>query len=425
MKKRFKEYHSYTEEQHVEMWDKCIFVFDANTLLNMYRYSRPTADAYFDALEAIGKKGQLWIPHQVGLEFYENRINVITEYEKSYDEILSILNKSKLDVRSKVKRHPFLDLGWIKIEMENGLSGIEARINQTKNSHPKWLENDDVLDKIVRLFDGNVGENYDEKKIQDISDKGKKRYEKKVPPGFKDERKTEERRYGDLILWFQIIDKAKECKRPVILVSDDTKEDWWLEKDGKRLMPLPALKKELHDTAGVSFYMYTSEKFLEHYRRNSAKVRNLTRSNMAINDEAIDEVREIRAMGDSRQHMELRCEVSSVHIEPGTVHFYLLELEHSLKKVRSLVYKRLADVVFREKVECAVNEIVDLRSYASHLSERRMEVQKMSFAIEEVFSYVRVLVVHGFVEQSLVGRLSEYQKRINYIMLKIHAKVLS
>ena len=43
------------------------------------------------------------------------------------------------------------------------------------------------------------------------------------------------KKYGDLILWYQIIDKAKESKKPIILISGDVKEDWWLEKNGKRI----------------------------------------------------------------------------------------------------------------------------------------------------------------------------------------------
>lgn len=384
MKERFKEYHSYTEEQYVEMWEKCIFVFDANTLLNMYRYSRPTADAYFDALEAIGKKGQVWIPHRVGLEFYENRINVITEYEKSYDEILSILNKAKLDVQSKVKRHPFLDLDWIKVEMESGLSSIEDRINQAKNSHPKWLENDDVLDKIIRLFDGNVGEKYDEKRLQEISERGKKRYEKKVPPGFKDEKKTDEKKYGDLILWFQIIDKAKECKKPVILISDDAKEDWWLEKDGKRLMPLPALKKELHEEAGVDFHMYTSEKFLEHCRNKFAK----TKPQAQIQDAAIAEVRRVRVREDSRQ---ARMSAQQFYSGDAEIRISLetavQQLYRALMTIRASS-RKISNMEFREKTVIAVRSLRGLANEGGILSSRRSEIQNMLPLVENVYEYL-------------------------------------
>lgn len=110
MKSTFKEYHQFTEQEFKKLWKDCLFVFDTNTLLNMYRYSRETVEIYFKVLNKLKTKKQLWIPYQVGYEFYENRINVISEYEKSYDEILSVLENAKSDIETKYKDHPFLNL---------------------------------------------------------------------------------------------------------------------------------------------------------------------------------------------------------------------------------------------------------------------------------------------------------------------------
>ncbi len=72
MKKIFREYHQFTKQELQQLWKACLFVFDSNTLLNMYRYSRETVKTYFDVLNELKKKKQLWIPYQVGYEFYEN-----------------------------------------------------------------------------------------------------------------------------------------------------------------------------------------------------------------------------------------------------------------------------------------------------------------------------------------------------------------
>ena len=50
-------------------------------------------------------------------------------------------------------------------------------------------------------------------------------------------------------------EKAKVTKKPIIFISGDVKEDWWLEKDGKRIMPLPQLKKEIYDEAEVDYHI--------------------------------------------------------------------------------------------------------------------------------------------------------------------------
>lgn len=287
MKQTFKEYHKYTDREFKHLWENCVFVFDTNTLLNMYRYSRDTVKQYLDILSNLKTSKQLWIPYQVGFEFYENRLNVINEYEKSYDEILSILEKAKHDIETKYKNHPFLDLGD---QMTSGLSGIESKIKKTQAKHPKWLEKDDVLDSLNDLFHGNVGESYCKERISEIIKIGKERYENNIPPGFKDNKKPENKKYGDLIIWFQILDKAKECKKPIIFISGDVKEDWWLEIGGKRLMPLPQLKKEMLDIANVDFHIYTADMFLEYARTDSKQV----------NDKTIDEVRKIRELEEFR-----------------------------------------------------------------------------------------------------------------------------
>lgn len=85
-----------------------------------------------------------------------------------------------------------------------------------------------------------VGGPYPLDKKKEAFEQGRKRYEKHIPPGYKDEEKNnkkgqgkeqgnsnEERRFGDLIVWVQILDKAEETGKPIVFVTDDRKEDWW------------------------------------------------------------------------------------------------------------------------------------------------------------------------------------------------------
>ncbi|WP_204277464.1 PIN-like domain-containing protein, partial [Escherichia coli] len=62
-----------------------------------------------------------------------------------------------------------------------------------------------------------------------LKKEGEDRYAKKIPPGYKDAKKDagEFDKYGDLIIWKDMIGKAKADKRPILFISDDAKEDWW------------------------------------------------------------------------------------------------------------------------------------------------------------------------------------------------------
>jgi len=293
MDKKFREYHQYTDDEFKQLWRDCLFVFDTNTLLNMYRYSRKTVDAYIKVLKELKKKDQLWLPYHVGYEFYENRIDVIREYEKSYDEILLILEKAKNDINAKYKNHPFLDLQEIKGDLDKGLSATETKVKRAKSKHPNWLERDDVLADLNGLFEGCIGDCYDLGRLQKIKEEGQKRYDKKIPPGYKDNKKPEDKKFGDLILWFQIIDHAAATKKPIIFITGDVKEDWWLERDGHRLMPEPQLKRELLEKAQVEFHIYTADRFLDLYESGEKRDSGHT--------DAVKEVRKIRELEEKRR----------------------------------------------------------------------------------------------------------------------------
>jgi hypothetical protein len=68
------------------------------------------------------------------------------------------------------------------------------------------IANDELRDKITELFNGKVGSSCSPENLEKIYKKGKKRYELKIPPGFEDKGKDGVREYGDLVLWFQIIE---------------------------------------------------------------------------------------------------------------------------------------------------------------------------------------------------------------------------
>ena len=104
---------------------------------------------------------------------------------------------------------------------------------------------DEIRDAIGDLFEGRVGPPYSDEQLETICKEGQERYTLKIPHGYKDEGKDETtlyglsnyncRKYGDLLIWRQIIDRATEAKKGIIFVNDDKKEDWWLIFRGKTL----------------------------------------------------------------------------------------------------------------------------------------------------------------------------------------------
>jgi predicted nucleic acid-binding protein len=83
MKNSFKEYNPLTPKEIEVLWKNSIFIFDTNILLNLYRYSDETSLKLIETIEALKN---IWIPYQVGLEFYRKRLIVISEQKKSFEE---------------------------------------------------------------------------------------------------------------------------------------------------------------------------------------------------------------------------------------------------------------------------------------------------------------------------------------------------
>lgn len=147
-------------------------------------------------------------------------------------------------------------------------------------------EKDEILDKILTIFDGRVGNNIDAAELERIKEEGKGRYEKLIPPGYKDDKKKkgqedDNNAYGDLIIWKQIIKYAKENGTGVVYVTHDQKEDWWNIVKGKTIGPRVELRKEFMKETGQEFHMYSMNSFISTYNKMNE---------VPIDKSAVDEV---------------------------------------------------------------------------------------------------------------------------------------
>jgi diguanylate cyclase (GGDEF)-like protein len=64
-------------------------------------------------------------------------------------------------------------------------------------------------------------------------------------------------------VWSQLKDVAALQQKPIIFITDDAKEDWWLKHEGKTIGPKPELIHEMQADAQVDFHMYSSDRFID------------------------------------------------------------------------------------------------------------------------------------------------------------------
>ena len=289
MKDLFPGYFREEEKNIKAIWDNCYFVFDANILLNLYRYSDATRSEFLKVLEKI--KERIWLPYRSAEEYFNNRLSVIDTQEKSYDETIKSIKSLENDLEN-ARQHPFVNTEIMK-RVKKIFDDLCKELSSNKAVHTDRIGNDEIQMSIASLFNKNTGATYTKEELEQILKIGEERYKEKIPPGFKDGSKYTDsdifnqrcKKYGDLIVWLQIIDKSKEIGRPMILVTDDRKEDWWTIFKGKTLGPHPELIKEFKEKTNNSFYMYQADRFLEMARENL---------NEDVSEEIVNEIREVR-----------------------------------------------------------------------------------------------------------------------------------
>lgn len=262
MRSLFPGYFRPTDREFGELWKNCTFAFDASVLLGLYRSTTETQDVFFDVLRQLA--GRLFLPYHAAEEYLRNRLTVISLRGDIYEDIKREAEKLAKTLQTAIGDHALPGKQEILEAANDNAQRIKKLIETAvKKDGPDFSHSDPSRDNLVELFEGNVGAPYTKPRLEEIYKDGSNRFARKIPPGYKDERKDEPERYGDLVIWFEMMDHAKSSKKPLIFLTADAKEDWWAEHKGATIGPRAELGQEMLTHAGVRFYMYTLPQFLK------------------------------------------------------------------------------------------------------------------------------------------------------------------
>lgn len=274
MRNAIREYLELKENEKQNLWENATFVFDTNVFLNLYRYSPKTREQLVNAFEQLSDR--VWMPYQVAYEFSKNRCEIIYEANERFQRLKSdadkMINSWKEELRADSSDE---DVKELDEYLQQWIEKKEAKNRLITNPNE-----DSVLDKLLELFDGKVGQAFSKDEIANIEQEGEKRYANSVPPGYKDKKKVENK-YGDLFVWKEILRFAKDNKKDIIFVIHDQKEDWWNQLHGKTIGPRVELRKEFYEQTNQKFHMYSMSSFLSTFGKHIGET---------IDTETIDEV---------------------------------------------------------------------------------------------------------------------------------------
>jgi hypothetical protein len=289
MKSSFAGFYTPTDKEFIDIWKNCTFVLDTNVILNLYRYPSVAREEFFGVLERI--KDRLWIPHQVGLEYQRRRLTVIAGERKKMDDSLIGVTKAIDEIKDQINSLEIskrgLDISTDDIteyinSADNKLLEVMRRVNEAQLD---ISTTDPIRERIDLLLNGRVGPcPANAAELETLVFDGENRYPNKIPPGFKDIDKDKDpnnshyyfnglkytAKYGDLILWRQLIDYVKNSEiKKILFITSDRKEDWWWIEKGRTLGPHPELVREIIRLAEVDFFwMYSAEQFIENANKH-------------------------------------------------------------------------------------------------------------------------------------------------------------
>jgi hypothetical protein len=329
-----------TEKDEKELFKNGHIVFDTSALLSFYGYTERISEVYFNKIfKAL--KGRLWLPAQVIYEFEKNREKVITKPKGEYQNLIKsdkkdggyldtiksyieLIRKNSNSIQGQIKtlaerttkddKHPHIEQKSIA-EFKDILKNFDSNIDVLNEGYDILLNDTakQIDEKIKELDEKSSSDNFRERldkyfshgnpysyeETLEIIKEGRFRYQNEIPPGYEDEKKKIGfQMYGDLLLWFQIIDYAREKQKPIIFVTNDVKVDWWQQGDDNQISDIPRheLLFEFRDKSKQNIWFYTIDRLI--FKSNQYL-------DTEISDEVIEAIQNVNISNADQEWLDL------------------------------------------------------------------------------------------------------------------------
>lgn len=236
----------------IELNENALVVMDTNVWLKLYTYAPSVLKILCDAIET--KKEYFWMPNQVKEEFdrhsEKERANIVKLVKKEKGKIKNKIDEAHDQVKLNLQymQNKFLKCDTeIFVEVENKFDELKDLLKERYDEYEKKYENeikcikeDIVADIVGKIYDNSKADSFTYAEKMNICMEGEFRYKYKIAPGFTDDDKevnadNYHEKFGDLIIWKEILRKVQGTGLNVIFVCEEKKRDWLGEKGGTKL----------------------------------------------------------------------------------------------------------------------------------------------------------------------------------------------
>jgi PIN like domain len=262
----FPGYYPPSSDERRDAYRRGLVSLDANALLDLYRFSERARNEFFAVLETL--RPRLFVTHQATLEFYRNRLAVVesrlSAAEEKCKEIEQPLRTATEKIQEFANRYRIDEVERKRlIDLVQSLSTTLTDAIRTAGAYDLTKEQvrtatDNVLRRFESLVADRVGDPLTQAEYEQAIKEATRRRERRIPPGYADKKASPELQAGDYLVWRQLIGEARIHDRPVLLVTNEQKEDWILVgSSNQTLGPRPELVLEMRREAHSALHMVT------------------------------------------------------------------------------------------------------------------------------------------------------------------------
>lgn len=260
--------------------ENTLIVFDTNAWLGLYNIPMIALQEIVNGINKYMDK--FWIPNQVYNEYKRNqklkKDAVVELFKNARSYSLKEINTSKDRVLQKIKTLKLQNHIYENDLYEDITEKFKELIDLLKDGYRdlqnkydddiKSITDKDIVDELVGRLFSKTEKDFSIIEKMHICEEGEIRYKYKIAPGYTDAGKEEDgnnftKKYGDLLIWKEMLRKVNGTAINMIFVQEERKKDWLAEKNGCVLAEV--LIEEYSDVSNGKIEVCNFEGFLASY----------------------------------------------------------------------------------------------------------------------------------------------------------------
>jgi PIN like domain len=277
--------------------DNTLIIMDSNVWLDLYKLPPTIIESIVNAISR--NRFLFWLPHQVYVEFnrhvLKNRDEAQERYRKIKNLSCELLNGGRVKINQEfenLRRNNIFEatalqeefnskIKHLHEEMKKGLEDLD--MSYQTDIHCIKKENDIILELIESLYIDSDSKGFTINELLKIYEEGEIRFKYNIPPGFTDRKKKDnlndknkdntnntdfllKRKYGDLIMWKEILKHIESKEINLIFIQNEKKPDWWESSSvGRKIANVLTQEFQERTAPNSEFQMLDFEQLLNLY----------------------------------------------------------------------------------------------------------------------------------------------------------------